>query len=42
MIDGSKLILLVEDEATNQKTEECTFEAYEVSFESLRSAATYG
>ena len=30
VIDGSKMIMLVEDEATNQKAEECTFEPYEV------------
>lgn len=30
VIDGSKMIMLVEDEATGQKSEECTFESYEV------------
>lgn len=30
VIDGSKMIALVEDESTNQRPEECTFEPYEV------------
>ena len=30
VIDGTKMIMLVEDEATGQKPEECTFEPYEV------------
>jgi len=30
VIDGSKMVMLVEDEATGQRCEECTFEPYEV------------